>query len=183
MTKISHYALDSTISDKDKVLGTDFAGSATKNFSIEDLRDYFLESVDSETGLSKTVTITPDQILALDTFLFVEILPAPEAGKAYFIDNLYFHLDFNTTPYDLSGGATLYYYDPEVGNDSLASLGVSNISNSVMNKNEDITAIYPSWGNNVLLNRAVYLVFVSTVSQGDSNMKVKVDYKVIDLSL
>ena len=39
MTKISHYAIDSSISEDDKIIGTDFESSATKNFSVEDLAD------------------------------------------------------------------------------------------------------------------------------------------------
>jgi hypothetical protein len=42
MTKISQYALDSTISKDDKVLGTDYTDSTTKNFSVEDLAEFIL---------------------------------------------------------------------------------------------------------------------------------------------
>lgn len=42
MTKISHYNLDSSVSKDDKVLGTDYADSATKNFSVENLAEFIL---------------------------------------------------------------------------------------------------------------------------------------------
>ena len=42
MTKISHYAIDSSISEDDKIIGTDFESSATKNFSVEDLAEFIL---------------------------------------------------------------------------------------------------------------------------------------------
>lgn len=42
MTKISHYNIDSSISKDDKVIGTDHADSATKNFSVEDLAEFIL---------------------------------------------------------------------------------------------------------------------------------------------
>ena len=42
MTKISHYNLDSSISKDDKIIGTDFDSSATKNFSVEDLSEFIL---------------------------------------------------------------------------------------------------------------------------------------------
>ena len=42
MTKISHYNLDSAVSKDDKIIGTDFDSSATKNFSVEDLAEFIL---------------------------------------------------------------------------------------------------------------------------------------------
>jgi hypothetical protein len=44
MTKISQYGLDSAVSKDDKVLGTDYENSTTKNFSIEDLGEFILTS-------------------------------------------------------------------------------------------------------------------------------------------
>ena len=40
MAKISTYNLDTTVSKNDKVIGTDSAGSATKNFKLEDLAGF-----------------------------------------------------------------------------------------------------------------------------------------------
>jgi hypothetical protein len=42
MTKISQYGLDSSVSNDDKVLGTDHSSSSTKNFSVEDLGEFIL---------------------------------------------------------------------------------------------------------------------------------------------
>lgn len=44
MTKISHYNLDSSISKDDKVIGTDYTDSATKNFSVEALTQFILNA-------------------------------------------------------------------------------------------------------------------------------------------
>jgi len=184
MANINSYPLDTVINDSDKLIGSDGANAGvTKNYTVASLKQHILESVDSGTTLSKTVTITPAQILALDTQLFVEILPAPEEGMAYFIDKAYFHLDFNTTPYDITSSASFYYYDPEIGVDSLGNLTVGSIASGAINNSENITVLYASYGNSILLNSPVYLRFVGTVSQGDSNMKVKVDYKLIDIAL
>lgn len=182
MTKISQYALDSTISEKDKVLGTDFAGSGTKNFSVESLRDYFLEFVDGATTLSKTVTLTPAQMLSLNGGGEIEILPQPETGKAYIVKAIYFHLDFNTTAYNFSTNIYFGSYDPVA---VLEAPRWSTIYASYLNKTSDTTTFQGDVAGSVIVEGyPIYLYHpLVSVTQGDSTVKIKLDYQIIDLSL
>ena len=53
MARISTYNLDGTISNTDKVLGTDSANTQTKNFRLQDLKEF------TYAGISGPVTINP----------------------------------------------------------------------------------------------------------------------------
>jgi hypothetical protein len=182
MTKISQYALDSTISEKDKVLGTDFAGSGTKNFSVESLRDYFLEFVDGATTLSKTVTLTPAQLLSINGGGTIELLPEPETGKAYIVKAIYFYLDFNTTAYNFNTGLYLGSYDPDTITEAPRW---ANISTLYINSTTDITTFQGDIAGTVpVKGYPVYIYHpLVSVTQGDSTVKIKLEYQIIDLSL
>ena len=57
MGKIKDYAFDTSISDDDKVIGTDSSQQMTKNFSIAQLRQHVFNGYGA-----------PGQILGLDAF-------------------------------------------------------------------------------------------------------------------
>jgi hypothetical protein len=186
MANINSYPLDTVINDSDKLIGSDGVNAGvTKNYTVGSLKLHILESVDSGTTLSTTVTLTPAQLLSLNGGGFIEILPAPESGKAYYVTSSYLHLDFNTTPYNLAGSISTYYYDPEIGNDSAAYSGV-NVQLSYINGSSSITVVSGDvTGTMTLLPLGIYLVAPNSVSvsQGDSTIKIRLDYKIVDLSL
>ena len=184
MTKISQYALDSTISEKDKVLGTDFAGSGTKNFSVESLRDYFLEFVDGATTLSKTVTLTPAQMFDFNGGGQIEILPQPEAGKAYYIKTVQFHLDFNTTAYDINAYLRLMIANEDLSLETRIAEFTSSIINS--SSGNDVLYFPTPLDNGIFLRQDPLILWVPVsmnITQGDSNIKFKVNYEILDIEL
>ena len=57
MARIKTYTVDTTVSDKDIVIGTDGDNNGkTKNFQVSDLRQYLLSGLDPETGGNLKIT-------------------------------------------------------------------------------------------------------------------------------
>jgi hypothetical protein len=189
MANINTYQIDTTIHELDKLIGSDGStgpdAGKTKNFTVASLKEHILESVDSGTTLSKTVTITPAQLLSLNGGGAIELLPAPDLGKVYYVTGSYLRLDFNTTSYNLLGGIYIYYYDPEIGSSSAAYSGAS-VDFSNINGSSSITVVSGDvFGTMTLYPLGIYLVAPSnlSVSQGDSTIKIRLDYKIVDLAL
>jgi hypothetical protein len=196
MATISSYDNDSTINPLDKLIGSDGSigvdNGKTKNYTVSALREYFLESVVpgstviSEGDLrSVSITLSPQQVLSLNGGGSIELLPAPDSGKAYYVTESYFHLDFNTTSYDLAGSVAIYYYDPEIGSSSAAYSG-ANVNLSNINGSSSITVVSGDvTGTLTLSPLGIYLVAPDSVSvsQGDSIIKIRLAYKIVDLSL
>jgi len=71
MTKIKDYLRDSVIHTQDKVIGTDFSGNFTKNYTISDLGTYFSELIldSGSTNVNGNLTIQQDQADATLTII------------------------------------------------------------------------------------------------------------------
>ena len=186
MANINSYASDQTIHANDKLIGSDGTTGAdfgkTKNFTVGDIKDYVISFLDETTTLSTTVTLTPTQLLSFNGGGQIEILPQPETGKAYIVKAIYFHLDFNTTAYDFSTNIYLGSYDP---NAVLEAPRWSTIYASYLNKTSDTTTFQGDVAGSVIVEGyPIYLYHpLVSVTQGDSTVKIRLDYQIIDLSL
>lgn len=71
MTKIKDYLRDSVIHTQDKVIGTDFSGNFTKNYTISDLSTYFSEVIldSGSTNINGNLTVQQDQADATITII------------------------------------------------------------------------------------------------------------------
>ena len=194
MTKISKYILDTSITDDDKILGSDGAeGSGnglTKNFSVGDLKEHILADVkpgsiiaDSSTIYSKTVTLTPEQLLGLNGGGEIEVLPQPESGKVYILKNFSFYLNFNTTPYNFLGNLELSAYNP---NAMSTAPRWYFLYYTYLNGNEDIRSTQGDLAGQVIVESLpLYVVspLFNTVTQGDSTVKISFQYQIQDMAL
>ena len=81
MARIKTYDLDATITNADKIIGTDGAegaNNATKNFTVAALKTFINE--DAGVLAKKSVTVTSTQLLALNGGGTIELIPAPGAS-------------------------------------------------------------------------------------------------------
>lgn len=194
MTKISKYILDTSITDDDKILGSDGAeGSGnglTKNFSVGDLKEHILADVqpgsiiaDSSTIYSKTVTLTPEQLLGLNGGGEIEVLPQPESGKVYILKNFSFYLNFNTTPYNFSNHLE---FAACKFNPILTVPRWYYLYYSYLNMNKDVRSSEGDISGQVIVESLpLYVVSPSsnTVTQGDSTVKINFQYQIQDMAL
>lgn len=191
MATIRSYDNDATIHAQDKLIGSDGStgpdNGKTKNYTVSALREYILESVApgstvvSEGDLqSVLITLTPDQVLAFSGGNTIELLPQPEAGKAYDLLGYHFYINFNTTAYDFVGSVGIGYSSM---NDSLTNAKYT-LYQGTFNVTETQSFIrnYYSTGT-YLVNESVLLKSstVTAVTQGDSTVKIKVFYKIVDI--
>ena len=193
MATIKSYDNDATIHDQDKLIGSDGStgpdNGKTKNYTVSALKEFILESVaPGSTVISAgdlrtiTVTITPTQLHSFNGGGEIEILPQPDAGKAYIVKSVYFHLDFNTTAYNFSGNVFIASYDT---NEDVSAPGWGIIYNQYLNSTSDVTTFQGDLtGMAIVKGYPIYLFNPSvSVTQGDSTVKIKLEYQIIDLSL
>lgn len=202
MTKISKYALDSSITDEDKILGSDGVegvnNGVTKNFSVGKLKEYILSDVepgsvvvDNDTVYSTTVTLTPAQMLSLNGGGAIELLPAPATGKAYLLTDTFTKIEHNTTAYNFLYSPSIAYYDTETLSTafygywgSLERIVLNDLYVAASLQDSFCRNVPPAATNPIILRQMpVYLHSNSsqTVSQGDATLKITLQYKIIDL--
>ena len=194
MATIRSYDNDATIHAQDKLIGSDGStgpdNGKTKNYTVSALREYILESVApgstvvSEGDLqSVLITLTPDQVLAFNGGNTIEVLPQPDSGKAYDFIGYHFYINFNTTAYNFSGSTISVGLGYSSMNDSLTNTKYS-FSQGTFNVTETQSFIrnYYSTGT-YLLNEAMVIKSATNtvVTQGDSTVKIKVFYKIVDI--
>lgn len=200
MTKISRYAIDSSITDDDKILGSDgvegINNGVTKNFSVGKLKEYILSDVepgsvvvDNDTVYSTTVTITPAQMLSLNGGGAIELLPTPDTGKAYLVTDVFTKVEHNTTAYNFYANVGIANYDtntstvPIYGYFTFLETNILNDTypganlQDVFFKNVNLSV------PNIFRQLPVYLYTQSnvTVTQGDATIIITLEYKIIDL--
>ena len=200
MTKISKYALDSSITDEDKILGSDGVegvnNGVTKNFSVGKLKEYILSDVepgsvvvDNDTVYSTTVTLTPAQMLSLNGGGAIELLPAPATGKAYLPKDTFTKIEHNTTAYNFLYPPYFGYYDTETSN--LAFYGYwGGIELNILNDLYVAASLQDTFSKNAVVGNPIifrqmpiylYSQQNNTVSQGDATIKITLEYRIIDL--
>ena len=81
MARISTYALDSNVTKNDKVIGTDSAGTHTRNYKISDITDFLNKSGSVETTGSRFKFIRPSN--NTQTFGFLQ-LPVDQGATVAF---------------------------------------------------------------------------------------------------
>jgi hypothetical protein len=202
MTKISQYSLDSSITDDDKILGSDGVdgvnNGVTKNFSVGKLKEYILSDVepgsvvvDSDTVYSTTVTLTPAQMLSFNGGGAIELLPTPDTGKGYLLTDTFTKIEHNTTAYNFVYSPFITYYDTETSQSvfygywgSLERLILNDLYTGANLEDTFSRNVPPASTNPIIIRQLpVYLKSGSseTVSQGDATVKITLEYRIIDL--
>ena len=171
MARISTYPLDANVQMTDTLLGSDEAnpGIATKNFKISDV----LALSEGGNGVyTKTVTITPAQLVAIDpadSATWIELVAAPGANKILHLLESAQGLIGATVSYSSNLGIRIGSAYPIVhpiltgtGTEYKCILGV---------------------GNNLMdVNTAMTLNTLVQESTGDGTFKLYLRYRIIDLS-
>ena len=168
MAKISTYPIDTTPTLTDKVIGTDVNDSnITKNYTIGNILGLigFVEV---------TVNVSSSELIDLQSTPKV-LVPAQGPGTYIKVLEISLYLKFNTTPY--TQAAEIEFI---AGGDFQASL--PNAS-GVLTSPTDVVAslqMVPEFRARIDENTALSMQTPAAIAAGDSSLKVKVKYQVLD---
>jgi hypothetical protein len=154
-------------------------GNNTKTFTINDISNLATQNPGSSLYTTRTVELTPAQMLSLNGNGALELIPAPGAGKIIFVSEIFLFLDYNSVPYDFDDGApgqgriiftygTAIEYSP---NDFVSMLNASSDLYFSASTNIYAEANKPF---NLLAHSGV------EVTQGDSPVKINVTYRILN---
>ena len=183
MADISSYP-QATPKGSDRVLGVQAyvegddstVGNPTKTFTINDINNLVPGSGGDSLYTTKTVELTPAQMLSLNGGGVLELIPAPGAGKIIVVSEALLFLDYGGVAYNFSGGGgggvTISYDTGIVGPFSL-----TNILNSTTDFyiNPIFDYLYPEVNKALILRNAV-----ATVTAGNSLVKFNIVYRILD---
>ena len=182
MADISSYP-QATPKGSDRVLGVQAyvegddstVGNPTKTFTINDINNLVPGSGGDSLYTTRTVELTPAQMLSLNGGGILELIPAPGAGKIIVVLEALLFLDYGGVAYNFSGAGgrvTITYDTGDVGPFSL-----TNILNRTTDfyTNPTFDYLYPE------VNKALTLRNTSaTVTAGNSLVKFNIVYRILD---
>lgn len=154
-------------------------GNPTKSATVQSIVDLVEQDSGSSLYTTKTVELTPAQMLSLNGDGALELIPAPGAGKVIVVSEIFFFVDYNSVPYDFSGGASnqgriIFTYGTTI------VFYISNFS-SLLNASSDL---YFSPANYIYAeaNKPFNLLAHSgvEVTQGDSPVKFSIVYRILN---
>lgn len=125
-----------------------------------------------------TKTLTSAQILALGTV--ITLVPAPGAGRAIIVKNVYTRLNFNTTAYNTN---TLYIRldgasDPVGEMSQYLNSTVSRFGKFYIDSD-----FFVNTTNTVILeNQALFIYTSANPTTGNSTMDILVEYQILDFN-
>jgi hypothetical protein len=178
--KIQPKAQDLLLGSRTYVEGVDeFTGNPTSVFTVGAIADLVEQDSGSSLYTTKTVELTPAQMLSLNGDGALELIPAPGAGKIIFVSEIFLFVDYNSVPYDFAAGAsnqgriiftygTTTLYSP---NDFVYLLNSSSDSYFSASTNIFAEANKPF---NLLAHSGV------EVTQGDSPVKISIVYRILN---
>lgn len=182
MPKISTYGIKSPPVGTDMLVGTDTVSTPsnqTKNFTVQALSDFVSNGLQYISVTIQGVTV---QQLVSNPY---EILPAPGAGKAIAIYDLFIGMfPYATTNYNFNPSANSYvidYLDPSTGVSAYKWYNnVNNFLNATSNRgtyfqNNETYNVFPTLENKKLVFRLEGAV---NATQGDSPVKILMSYKI-----
>lgn len=186
MANIYSYPQISELATNDTIAISDFSkGNKTQSVTIEQLYDYFNNSVVPNELYERTVTFTPTQILSLNGGGSIELIAAPGAGKIIVPISYASFLDFNTTPYNVSVNAlNLTYKDASLAsgerfawiNSIFANADLYVIGSPAIDAGLGIFSVAENQALVLKTNTGV------PVTDGDSPLKINILYRIIDFS-
>lgn len=143
-----------------------------------DSDDTRLDALESAGGSSVAdITILAADVATLDS-VPVQLLPAPGAGLANVIDSVEFYLPFNTTPYSFSF-VSLRYAGAGPGT-NVAESDPFFLNAATTNRNYVLGHVIGS-SKQLPENTAIELYTLASPAGGDSDLKLRITYRVITL--
>lgn len=134
---------------------------------------------DLEKVQTKTVTVTSAEVLSLFTSP-KQLLPSPGAGKYYDVINTYIYLDYNSTPYAITGVGDIQLSQGGVNIGLLSLTGQTFLNNTSSHLRKVGMSSSPS--GIMSLNSTVTLTTTgANPSGGNSDLKVQISYMVREL--
>lgn len=185
MSKISNTTAYPTVTPAagDLLVITDVSDSnATKTATVSSI-----SSAISDAGLqTQEITLTPTQILSLNGGGSIELIAAPGAGKIIVPASIVVFLDYNTTAYNFadSGGpytesVRLKYENSAAYERFLYIININATDDSFISGGAGTIIQYSNALNQPLVLKTESTV---TVTQGDSSLKIKILYRIVDFS-
>jgi hypothetical protein len=178
--KIQPKAQDLLLGSRTYVEGVDeFTGNPTSVFTVGAIADLVEQDSGSSLYTTKTVELTPAQMLSLNGDGALELIPAPGAGKIIVVSEIFLFVDYNSVPYDFAAGVAgqgriIFNYGTTI------VFSLINFS-SLLNASSDLyfsasTDIYAEANKpfNLLAHSGVI------VTQGDSPVKINVVYRILN---
>jgi len=131
---------------------------------------------------SDLVTVSSAELLALNATP-KELVAAPGAGKAIVLLGATAFLDFETTAYDgIAAGEDLNINYTDGSGDTVATIEATGFLDAVA---DDLRYVYPLAAAAITpVDNAALVLHMATgeIATGDSPLKIRVDYKIIDTS-
>ena len=178
--KIQPKAQDLLLGSRTYVEGVDeFTGNPTSVFTVGAIADLVAQDSGSSLYTTKTVELTPAQMLSLNGDGALELIPAPGAGKIIFVSEIFLFVDYNSVPYDFNSGASnqgriIFAYGTTTGYSPSDFVSLLNASSD----------LYFSASTNVYAeaNKPFNLLAHSgvEVTQGDSPVKISIVYRILN---
>jgi hypothetical protein len=178
--KIQPKAQDLLLGSRTYVEGVDeFTGNPTSVFTVGAIADLVEQDSGSSLYTTKTVELTPAQMLSLNGDGALELIPAPGAGKIIVVSEIFLFVDYNSVPYDFAAGVSgqgkiNFTYGTTI---VFSPLNFS----SLLNSSSDLyfsasTSIYAEANKpfNLLAHSGV------EVTQGDSPVKFSIVYRILN---
>ena len=154
-------------------------GNPTKSATVQSIVDLVEQNSGSSLYTTKTVELTPAQMLSLNGDGALELIPAPGVGKIIFVSEIFLFVDYNSVQYDFAAGASnqgriIFAYGTTTGyspNDFVSLLNASSDLYFSASTNIYAEANKPF---NLLAHGGV------EVTQGNSPVKINVTYRILN---
>lgn len=198
MARISTYAKDGGLTDKDLLIGSNYISGPsgqevyeTATFSLDAIKSYIGATGGDSTFLKETtITLGYDDLVLLNggTTTTTFAIPGLTSTSALAIVDVLAYLEAGTTPFDL-GYNTYLYLGLGAGSNFNAKMAFAN--NDFINSSTSVyfnQGVQPStqgaYYNPSALGDELSVKFVGTggVTQGNSTLTLKVLYRLIDFS-
>jgi hypothetical protein len=151
-------------------------GNHTKTFTINDINSLVAQDSGSSLYTTKTVELTPAQMLSLNGNGVLELIPAPGEGKVIVVSEILLFLDYNSTAYNFS------LFSGSLNTTFGTSTPISNIDyRTSLNKSSDYYVSVQELME-PKVNQPLNLLGAGgiSVTQGNSTAKFSIVYRILN---